>query len=127
VAPVADLAEGASLRADLNGVIVAVVRFDGNYYAFQEFCTHRYGPLSEGRLHDGQVECPWHGSCFDVRTGRVTRGPAKVDLNTYRVLVNDGMIFVDLRQSTPVERERLQQMVSGNGRGQRQPAANRPA
>jgi nitrite reductase/ring-hydroxylating ferredoxin subunit/uncharacterized membrane protein len=126
VAPTADLAEGETLRADLDGVVVAVARLDGQYYAFQGFCTHRYGPLSEGRLHDGQVQCPWHASCFDMRTGQPTQGPAKVALNTYRVMVSDGKILVDLRQSAAVERERLREMISSNGRGQKERAGSRP-
>jgi nitrite reductase/ring-hydroxylating ferredoxin subunit len=63
-------------------------------YAFQEFCTHRYGPLSEGKLQDRQVICPWHRSCFDIRTGRVLEGPAKVDLKTYSATIRGGKIFI---------------------------------
>ncbi|HLF27384.1 MAG TPA: DUF2231 domain-containing protein [Anaerolineae bacterium] len=82
------------LRAEVDGKAMAIANLDGQFYAFQEFCTHRYGPLSEGRFVKGQVQCPWHGSCFDVRTGQVTHGPAKVDLKTYEVQVRDGQIWV---------------------------------
>jgi nitrite reductase/ring-hydroxylating ferredoxin subunit/uncharacterized membrane protein len=89
------LREGHTLRAEVNGNVIAVANIDGDYYAFQEFCTHRYGPLSEGSFTDHQVECPWHRSCFDVRTGKVTQGPAKVDLKTFEVQVRDGKILVN--------------------------------
>jgi nitrite reductase/ring-hydroxylating ferredoxin subunit len=89
-----DLKDGETLRIDWNGTIIAVARVGGEVYAFQEFCTHRFGPLSEGKLQDHEVECPWHRSCFDIRTGKVTQGPAKVDLKTYSAKVKDGKIFV---------------------------------
>lgn len=94
VAEAADLDDGETLRISVNGEVMAIVNLQGEYYAYNEFCTHRFGPLSEGAFHENQVECPWHRSCFDVRTGKVTRGPAKVDVKTYEVSVRDGSIYV---------------------------------
>ncbi len=88
------LGNGETLRVDCNGDIIAIARQDGEVYAFQEFCTHRYGPLSEGKLTDHQVMCPWHRSCFDIRTGKVTEGPAKVDLKTYSATIRADKIFI---------------------------------
>jgi nitrite reductase/ring-hydroxylating ferredoxin subunit/uncharacterized membrane protein len=88
------LKEGESLRVDWDGNIIAIARYAGEVYAFQEFCTHRYGPLSEGKLSNYQVECPWHRSCFDIRTGKVVEGPAKVDLKSYSAAVRAGKIFI---------------------------------
>jgi nitrite reductase/ring-hydroxylating ferredoxin subunit/uncharacterized membrane protein len=95
--PVGDaqgLHEGHTLRVEAGGTVMAVVRLGGEVYAFQEFCTHRFGPLSEGTFQGGQVMCPWHRSCFDVRTGKVTQGPAKVDLRVFEVRVEEGQILV---------------------------------
>lgn len=89
-----DLANGETLRVQIDGVVAAVVRLNGTVYAFQEFCTHRYGPLSEGKFQGCDVVCPWHGSKFDVRTGKVSAGPAKVDLRTFRTEVRDGKIWL---------------------------------
>jgi nitrite reductase/ring-hydroxylating ferredoxin subunit/uncharacterized membrane protein len=86
--------DGETLRVDWNGTIITIARQAGEVYAFQEFCTHRYGPLSEGKLQDHQVECPWHRSCFDIRTGKVTQGPAKIDLKTYSATIRAGKIFI---------------------------------
>lgn len=97
VADVPDLGEDETLRAAVGDTVMTLVKLEGKIYAFQEFCTHRFGPLSEGSFHDGQVECPWHRSCFDVRTGRVTQGPAKVDLKTFATEVRDGKIWVRVR------------------------------
>jgi nitrite reductase/ring-hydroxylating ferredoxin subunit/uncharacterized membrane protein len=94
VANEADLQEGETLRVEVNGEVMAIARHEGKYYAFNEFCTHRFGPLSEGPIAGGEVECPWHRSCFDIRTGKVTEGPAKIDLKTYEVSVREGKILV---------------------------------
>jgi len=89
-----EVQDGETLRVVCDGNIVAIAKQGGEVYAFQEFCTHRYGPLSEGKLQDHQVECPWHRSCFDIRTGKVVEGPAKVDLKTYSVTLRSGKIFI---------------------------------
>lgn len=96
-APVCDEAElddGETLRVACDGNIIAIARQGGEVYAFQEFCTHRYGPLSEGKLQDHQVICPWHRSCFDIRTGKVVEGPAKVDLRMYSATIRGGKIYI---------------------------------
>ena len=89
-----------TLRLEIDGQVLAIVKLDGNFYAFQEFCTHRFGPLSEGDLEGFNVRCPWHNSCFDVRTGKVTNGPAKVDLKTFKVETHDGKICVGVPRAT---------------------------
>ena len=88
------LGEGETMRVELAGHVIALVKLDGKVYAFQEFCTHRFGPLSEGSFKNHQVCCPWHGSCFDLQTGKVTHGPAKLDINTYEARVRDGKIEI---------------------------------
>jgi nitrite reductase/ring-hydroxylating ferredoxin subunit/uncharacterized membrane protein len=93
---VENIREGEPWRLDLDGAIVTLVKLDGEFFAFQEFCTHRYGPLSEGRFHNGKVQCPWHNSCFDIRTGDVTSGPAKVELRTFPVKVENGKVRVGI-------------------------------
>jgi nitrite reductase/ring-hydroxylating ferredoxin subunit/uncharacterized membrane protein len=94
VADESDLDEGETVRVDVNGEVMTIARYEGKYYAFNEFCTHRFGPLSEGAISGGEVECPWHRSCFDIKTGKVTDGPAKIDLKTYEVSVKEGKIGV---------------------------------
>jgi nitrite reductase/ring-hydroxylating ferredoxin subunit len=65
------------------GTRVAVGRTGKGYVAFQDRCTHRGGPLSDGVLMCGTVQCPWHGSQFDVHTGEVKAGPAEQKIETY--------------------------------------------
>jgi 3-phenylpropionate/trans-cinnamate dioxygenase ferredoxin subunit len=89
-----DLENGETLRVRWGSTIIALIKQRDEVYAIQEFCTHRYGPLSEGMLSDHQIECPWHRSCFDIRTGKVVEGPAKVDLKTYSAKIRAGKIFI---------------------------------
>jgi uncharacterized membrane protein/nitrite reductase/ring-hydroxylating ferredoxin subunit len=99
--PEADkLGDGETLRVEIDGEVLAIVKLDGNFYSFQEFCTHRFGPLSEGSFDGFNVQCPWHNSCFDVRTGKVTNGPAKVDLKTFRIETRNGKICVGVQRGT---------------------------
>jgi nitrite reductase/ring-hydroxylating ferredoxin subunit/uncharacterized membrane protein len=103
-------------RVEANGYVLTLVRQGGEYYAVQEFCTHRHGPLSEGSLHDGQIQCPWHRSCFDVRTGRVTQGPAKADLKTFEVRVVDDVIQVRVPAEPPSYEQAEQAAERGEAR-----------
>lgn len=105
VLPFDQLAEGDTFRADINGYTVCIVKSDGQVFAVQEFCTHRYGPLSEGCIRDGRIICPWHASAFDVRSGEVADGPAKVGLMTFPVEVRANYIAVKVpAQPAPGER-----------------------
>jgi len=74
---------------------VLVVNYKGSFFAIEAFCSHAGLSLEEGFLtEDGRVVCPWHGSVFDVRTGRVVDGPAERDLRTYRVEVKGDEVIV---------------------------------
>src|SRR4029079_14125705 len=85
---------------------VCVVNVDGKYYAINNICTHEGGPLADGKLDGFEVECPWHGSKFDVRTGEVTNPPASEPEPTYEVKVDGNIILVRKRaQTTPQQQE----------------------
>jgi len=64
---------------------IAVARTENGYAAFQDRCTHKGGPLSDGVLICGTVQCPWHGSQFDVHSGAVKCGPAEQPIETYEI------------------------------------------
>lgn len=85
------IAPGQVHLLKLDGKRIAVYNVDGKFYATQEECTHMGGPLSEGELKNAQITCPWHAACFDVRDGSVQCGPARKNLQTYRVVVRDGI------------------------------------
>ncbi len=73
---------------------IFIVYVEGKYYAIGNVCTHLGGPLDEGTLEGYEVECPWHGSKFDVRTGNPTKPPARQAVSGYEVKVEDNNILV---------------------------------
>jgi len=73
---------------------IAIARTEHGHAAFDDRCTHKGGPLSDGALVCGTVQCPWHGSQFDVTTGRVEQGPAEEPIATYVVEESDRGVCV---------------------------------
>lgn len=87
--------EPSSMKAvDVAGERVCIVNIEGNYYAIGNVCTHVGGPLDEGTLEGYEVECPWHGSKFDVRNGGPTKPPARQAVPTYEVKIEDSNILI---------------------------------
>jgi len=72
---------------EVDGEEVAVYNVDGEFFATENGCTHVGGPLNEGELNGDEVVCPWHASCFNVKTGAVSCPPAKTPLRTFKVTV----------------------------------------
>ncbi len=73
---------------------VCLANVDGKCYAIGNVCSHEEGPLDQGRLEEYEVECPWHGSLFDIRTGRVILGPASRPEPVYEVKLEGTNILV---------------------------------
>jgi len=71
----------------VNGRRIVLARTADGYVAFDDRCTHRGGSLAGGTMMCGRVQCPWHGSQFDVASGAVKAGPAKEAIETFRVEV----------------------------------------
>jgi nitrite reductase/ring-hydroxylating ferredoxin subunit/uncharacterized membrane protein len=94
VCKTSDIAEGQLLLAEIQGARVAVGRCSQGVVAFSDRCTHAGGPLSDGALVGCTVQCPWHGSQFDVATGRVVAGPAEERIITYDVVTRGDEVFV---------------------------------
>ena len=76
--------EGKIKRIELlNGRHVAVVLWQGSFYAFEDQCPHRGAALSDGRFHEGKISCPWHAATFEVISGQCLGGPSKVPLHLH--------------------------------------------
>lgn len=100
VAKLADLEPGALKRVEVEGVPICLARLaGGDTFAISDVCSHEEIELSEGELDGEDVECPEHGSRFNVRTGEVSGLPAEHPVATYPVSVADGEIFVEVPQS----------------------------
>jgi nitrite reductase/ring-hydroxylating ferredoxin subunit len=69
----------------VDGKRIVIARTADGYVAFDDRCPHRGGSLAGGMMMCGRVQCPWHGSQFDVATGQVKAGPAEEGIATYQV------------------------------------------
>jgi nitrite reductase/ring-hydroxylating ferredoxin subunit/uncharacterized membrane protein len=76
------------------GERVALGKCADGVHAFQDRCTHRGGPLSDGALIDCKVQCPWHGSQFDITSGRVVAGPAERKIEVFETEERKGEIYL---------------------------------
>lgn len=81
-------------EVQLDGENICIVNVEGKYYAIGSICTHEGGPLADGTLEGYEVECPWHGSKFDVRTGEVINPPASEPEPVYQVKVDGNNILI---------------------------------
>jgi len=75
---------------------IVVGRTGTGYVAFEDHCTHRGASLADGALVCDIVQCPWHGSQFDVNTGSVKAGPATENIKTYTITKVDQKIFLQV-------------------------------
>lgn len=94
VLPEEDLHEGQPVRVEAEGRKVVLVRQGGRIFALAETCAHLGGPLAEGRLGDGTITCPWHGSTFRLEDGSIVDGPSTYPQPCYDVRVRNGRIEV---------------------------------
>ncbi|MEP7178500.1 MAG: Rieske (2Fe-2S) protein, partial [Pseudonocardiales bacterium] len=83
-----------AIEGDADGVRVFLTRYDGRIVALSDRCTHRGGPLHEGSVANGCVNCPWHDSAFALADGAVVRGPATRPQPVAEVRVVDGRVQV---------------------------------
>lgn len=91
-----DLPEDGPMCIEHAGRTYALFKADGNVYCLDNHCTHLGGPLCEGTLQGFVVQCPWHGSRFDVRNGSVVGPPARSPVRAYPTTVEGGKVWADL-------------------------------
>jgi nitrite reductase/ring-hydroxylating ferredoxin subunit len=91
-----DLDVGAVLKVEKNDLTLAVFNLDGEFFVTDDHCTHGPGSLSEGFVEGDVIECNFHGGQFNIRTGAVVGPPCMVPIKTYRTLVEDGKVFIEV-------------------------------
>ncbi|MSR22108.1 MAG: non-heme iron oxygenase ferredoxin subunit [Gemmatimonadetes bacterium] len=97
VADVADCAEDGCLRAVRgNGEAIVLARWEGEFFALEDCCSHQDFPLSDGELENGRIECVFHGAKFDVRTGKAVQLPALKPVRTFPVEIRGDGVFVQI-------------------------------
>lgn len=112
VAADADVMEGRLVGVTVGVTPVLVLRHHGQVVAFRDRCTHRGGALHEGRVVDGCVECPLHGTRISIADGDVVRGPATRPQPRLEVRLREGR--VEVRQTGEQRALRLNPVASGN-------------
>ena len=99
VARLTDFKEYPLRRVEVDGIPICLARLEsGEVFAISDVCSHEEIELSDGELDGEDVECPAHGSRFNVRTGAVSGLPADAPVATYPVSVEDGEVFVEVSQ-----------------------------
>ena len=96
VAETSELEANPTLCIEKKGKQIALFKQNGNFFAIDNRCTHQGGSLCEGTLKDGEIECPLHGSHFEIGTGEATAPPAVEDVNKYNVRVRSEKVEVEL-------------------------------
>lgn len=98
ICPLDDLPPGGMRVVEWEDLEIAVVNCAGELFAIEDRCSHDNGPLAEGELDAAAcaLECPRHGSLFDLRTGKPLTLPAYVPVDTFPVRVEDGVIKLEV-------------------------------
>lgn len=93
------LPRGRGVRVTIGEHRIAMFRIENDVYAIGDRCSHAEASLSEGEVWDLLVECPRHGSEFDLRTGEALSLPATKPVPVYEVSVEDGTVYLELEES----------------------------
>lgn len=95
VAKTSELKPGDGRVVECDGRQIAVCNADGRYYALDNTCLHRGGPLGEGFMDGTTLTCPWHGWQYDVTTGQCMMNPA-AKVTTYPTKVEGDDILIEI-------------------------------
>jgi 3-phenylpropionate/trans-cinnamate dioxygenase ferredoxin component len=98
VCPIAELNPGGMRLVEHEDLEIGVFNCAGTVYAIEDRCSHDDGPLVEGELDQDNctIECPRHGSLFDLKTGQPLTLPAYVPVDTFPVIIEDDTIKVEI-------------------------------
>lgn len=96
VAAIKKIKLGEGKLVETGGKKMALFNVGGEFFAIEDTCPHRGGPLSEGTLEGDEVSCPWHAATFNIKTGEVTGGPVSSGVKSYKVQVQGNDILIEL-------------------------------
>lgn len=99
VAKTDEVDDDEAIAVSVGRIDIGIYKIGGEFYALNDICTHAYACLSDGYVENSQIECPLHGACFDIKTGKALTAPATVDLDSYPIKVEGDQILVGLPKS----------------------------
>jgi nitrite reductase/ring-hydroxylating ferredoxin subunit len=91
-----DVEPGGALKVETGDLGLAVFNVDGEFYVMDDLCTHGPGSLSEGYVEGDVVECNFHNGQFNIKTGEVVSPPCMIPMKTYKTVVADGKVFIEV-------------------------------
>ena len=89
-------------EVEVGGAKVLLIKQGGEFSAIGSKCTHYAAPLVKGCLGQGRVRCPWHGACFNIKTGDIEDFPALDSLLCYDIKVRDDDIILQLQKKSEI-------------------------
>ena len=96
IAPLVELPDGRGVLLEVEDERIALFRIGDSVHAIGDRCSHAEASLAEGEIFDGEVECPRHGSPFDLLTGEPGSLPATTPVPVYRTTVRDGVVYLTI-------------------------------
>lgn len=96
IAKKTDIADGEVKGFSTPSSPILVANINGRFYAMDSVCPHAHAPLEDGLIEGKTIKCPWHGSTFNIETGKCTSGPAILDQRVYNVKIEDGIIQIEI-------------------------------
>jgi nitrite reductase (NADH) small subunit len=93
-ARMSEVPPGTIREVQVNGRKIAIANVNGRFYALDNTCLHRGGPLGQGELEENVVTCPWHGWQYDVTTGKTLMNP-EAGVQTFPIELRGEEVFVD--------------------------------
>lgn len=96
IAPLVELPDGRGVLLEVEDERIALFRIGDSVHAIGDRCSHAEASLAEGEIFDGEVECPRHGSPFDLLTGEPGSLPATTPVPVYPTAVRDGVVYLTI-------------------------------
>ena len=94
-----DVEEGKPLAVNIEGFpALAVYKIEEEFYVTDNICTHGMAILSDGYQEGNEIECPFHGGAFDIKTGEATAFPCQIPLQTYAVSIENDSVCISEKQ-----------------------------
>jgi metal-sulfur cluster biosynthetic enzyme/nitrite reductase/ring-hydroxylating ferredoxin subunit len=103
VIDVSEVPDPGKTLVEVEGDMIALFHVGGEWFALDDVCTHDGGPLADGALRDHTIACPRHGAKFDIRSGAALTMPAVRPTRSHEVKLEDGGVWVRLRDSATAD------------------------